>query len=156
YRAARDGNADRAPPPARPPVARPASPRICCSGLPSMSARSEEDAAKIRLVERFLACFEGRWPSENELVELLAPDIRVTDRPNLVNPAGGARDAAGVRAGVEAGRGLLAWQSYQPRDHLVSGDTVVTRMRWSGELAIEVGAWPAGTRLAAWCVAHYR
>jgi hypothetical protein len=29
-------------------------------------------------------------------------------------------------------------------------------MRWSGELAVDAGPWPAGTRMAAWCVAHYR
>jgi hypothetical protein len=33
---------------------------------------------------------------------------------------------------------------------------VVTRMRWTGELAVAAGPWPAGTRMAAWCVAHYR
>ena len=34
--------------------------------------------------------------------------------------------------------------------------SVVTRMRWSGELAIDAGPWPQGTTLSAWCVAHYR
>jgi hypothetical protein len=29
-------------------------------------------------------------------------------------------------------------------------------MRWTGELAIDAGAWAAGTVMAAWCVAHYR
>jgi hypothetical protein len=29
-------------------------------------------------------------------------------------------------------------------------------MRWDGELAVAAGSWPAGTRLGAWCVAHYR
>jgi hypothetical protein len=32
----------------------------------------------------------------------------------------------------------------------------VARMRWSGELAAAAGAWPAGTHMTAWCVAHYR
>jgi hypothetical protein len=54
------------------------------------------------------------------------------------------------------GRALLAWQSYEVRDHVVAGDTVVTRFRWSGELAVDAGPWAAGTRLGAWCVAHYR
>ena len=42
------------------------------------------------------------------------------------------------------------------RDHLPAGDTVVTRFRWSGELAIDAGPWRKGTTLNAWCVAHYR
>jgi len=57
---------------------------------------------------------------------------------------------------LEAGRQLLAWQSYEVRDHVASGDAVVTRMRWGGELAVDAGAWPAGTWMSAWCVAHYR
>jgi ketosteroid isomerase-like protein len=113
-------------------------------------------ADSIAVVERFLASFDRRWPTSEELDDLLAPDVTMIERPNMLKPAGGTRDAAGMRAGIEAGMGLLAWQSYEPRDHVVEGDTVVTRMRWSGELAVDAGPWPAGTRLAAWCVAHYR
>src|SRR3954447_2631964 len=118
----------------------------------------ESDAAgpSIALVERFLAAFDRRWPTEDELDELLAADVRFVERPNLINPAGSERDLRGMRAGIEAGRTLLAWQRYEVRDHVAHGDIVVTRMRWSGELAIDAGPWIRGTRLSAWCVAHYR
>jgi ketosteroid isomerase-like protein len=112
--------------------------------------------ANVDVVERFLAAFDHRWPTEAELDELLAPDVRFVERPNLVSPKGSERDAATMRAGVEAGGKLLAWQRYEVRDHVASGDVVVTRMRWSGELAVDAGPWPKGTRLSAWCVAHYR
>ena len=49
------------------------------------------------------------------------------ERPNLVNPTGTERDAAAMRAGLELGRKLLAWQTYEVRDHVVRDDTVVTR-----------------------------
>jgi ketosteroid isomerase-like protein len=119
---------------------------------------SEADAGSpnVALVERFLAAFDRRWPTEEELAELLAPEVRFVERPNLINPSGSERDAAAIRAGIAQGRRLLAWQSYEPLGHLESGDTVVTRMRWHGELAVDADSWPAGTRLAAWCVAHYR
>jgi ketosteroid isomerase-like protein len=110
----------------------------------------------VAVVDRFLAAFDRRWPTAEELSELLAPDVRLVERPNLLNPTGGERHAAAVRAGIEQGRQLLAWQTYEVRDHVAEGDTVVTRMRWSGELAVPAGQWPAGTRLSAWCVAHYR
>jgi ketosteroid isomerase-like protein len=110
----------------------------------------------IEVVERFLAAFDRRWPTEDELAELLAPDVRFVERPNLVNPAGSERDAAAMYAALATGRRLLAWQSYDVRDHIASGDIVVTRMRWSAELAVDAGPWRAGTRMAAWCVAHYR
>jgi ketosteroid isomerase-like protein len=116
----------------------------------------EASSRNVALVERFLAAFDRRCPTDAELDELLAPDVRFVERPNLVNPKGGERDAAAVRAGIAAGRQLLAWQSYEVRDHVGDGDTVVTRMRWTGELAIDAGPWPKGTRLSAWCVAHYR
>ena len=115
------------------------------------------DAARnIEVVERFLAAFDRRWPTEDDLADLLAPDVRFVERPNLINPAGSERDADAIRAALEVGRQLLAWQSYEARDHVADGETVVTRMRWSGELAVAAGPWPAGTRMSAWCVAHYR
>jgi ketosteroid isomerase-like protein len=113
-------------------------------------------AENVEVVERFLAAFDRRWPAADEFAELVAPDVVFVERPNLINPAGGERDAAAMRAALDRGRQLLAWQSYEVRDHIASGDIVVTRMRWSGELAVDAGPLRAGTRMAAWCVAHYR
>jgi ketosteroid isomerase-like protein len=124
--------------------------------MPGVGQTDNGSARNIHVVERFLAAFTGRWPTEAELDELLAPDVVFVERPNLLSPAGSERDAAATRAGIAKGRQVLARQAYEVRDHVASGDTVVTRMRWSGELAAEVGEWPAGTRLTAWCVGHYR
>jgi ketosteroid isomerase-like protein len=123
-----------------------------------MEVRAADGAAEARIavVERWLAAFDRRWPTGQELDDLLTEDVRFLERPNLVNPTGGVRDRATMAAGIEAGRALLAWQTYEPRDHVAAGDTVVTRIRWSGELAVAAGPWLAGTRLAAWCVGHYR
>ena len=121
-----------------------------------MTDGQESTAENVEVVERFLAAFDRRWPAADELAELLAPDVRFIERPNLINPAGSEGDGAAMRAALDRGRQLLAWQSYGVRDHIASGDIVVTRMRWSGELAVDAGPWPAGTRMAAWCVAHYR
>jgi hypothetical protein len=104
----------------------------------------------------FIAGFDGQWPDEDQLRSLLAPDVRFVERPNLMSPGGSERDLAAIVAGVPAGRRLLAWQSYEVRDHLEQDDRVVVRMRWRGELAIDAGAWKQGTLLSAWCVGHYR
>ena len=121
-----------------------------------MTETRDNRADNIEVVERWLAAFDRRWPTEEELTALLAPDVVFVERPTLLSPSGSVRDAAAMRAGIASGPELLAWQAYDVRDHVASGDTVVTRMRWSGELAVDAGAWTAGTRLAAWCVGHYR
>ena len=121
-----------------------------------MTETRDNRADNIEVVERWLAAFDRRWPTEEELTTLLAPDVVFVERPNLLSPSGSVRDAEAMRAGIARGPELLAWQAYDVRDHVASGDTVVTRMRWSGELAVDAGAWTAGTRLAAWCVGHYR
>jgi ketosteroid isomerase-like protein len=113
-------------------------------------------AANVAVVERWLGSFDRRWPSPQDLDELLAADIVFVERPNMLKPAGDERDGEGMRTGIEMGRKLMAWQTYEVRDHVADGDTVVTRMRWTGELAIDAGPWPAGTLLSAWCVAHYQ
>jgi ketosteroid isomerase-like protein len=110
----------------------------------------------VAAVQRWLDAFNAGWPTEDDLDELVTDDVRFIDRPSLVNPTGSDRDAATTRAGLQAGRALLAWQRYDVRDHLPVGDMVVTRFRWSGELAIDAGPWAKGTTLSAWCVAHYR
>src|SRR3954451_20331517 len=77
-----------------------------------MSDEADATGANIALVERFLAAFDRRWPTEDELDELLAADVRFVERPNLVNPAGSERNLRGMRAGIEAGRTLLASQRW--------------------------------------------
>jgi hypothetical protein len=112
--------------------------------------------ANLDRVLAFVAAFDRRWPSEEELRGLVAPNVRFVERPNLVNPAGSERDLSGMVSGIAAGRQLLAWQSYEVLDHVTQGDLVVLRMRWSGELATDAAAWKRGTLLSAWCVGHYR
>jgi ketosteroid isomerase-like protein len=121
-----------------------------------MEGAGRAASENVAVVEKFVSGFNRRWPTEEELAEVLAPDVVFVERPNLVNPTGTERDAEAMRAGLELGRKLLAWQTYDVRDHVVSGDTVVTRMRWNAEIAVDAGPLAAGTRMSAWCVAHYR
>ena len=107
------------------------------------------------VVDRFLAAFSDRWPTTEELEALLTEDAVFVERPNLLNPAGGERDRAAMLHGAEAGRAVLRWQRYDVRDHLEDGPRVATRLTWSGELRVGLGAWPAGTVLRAQAAAHY-
>ena len=87
-----------------------------------MTETSDNRAENIEVVERWLAAFDRRWPTEDDLAALLAPDVVFVERPNLLNPVGGERDAAAMRAGIARGPELLAWQTYQVRDHVAVGD----------------------------------
>ncbi|MCW2926982.1 MAG: hypothetical protein JWM86_950 [Thermoleophilia bacterium] len=120
-----------------------------------MSEHDHGRAEAIALVERWIDSFNGGWPTDETFDELLTADAVFVERPNLVNPAGSERDIPAMRAGVAAGQGLLADQRYDIDGHVVDGDTVATRMRWRGTLAINAAAWKAGTVLSAFCVAHY-
>jgi ketosteroid isomerase-like protein len=104
-----------------------------------MNEMRDDRARNVQVVERFLAAFTRRWPTDDELAALLAPEVVFVERPNLMSPAGSERNADAIRAGMAKGRELLAWQAYEARDHIASGDLVVTRMRWSGELATDAG-----------------
>jgi len=45
-------------------------------------------AANVEIVERFLASFDHRWPSEEDLAGVLSPEAHLSERPNLLNPSG--------------------------------------------------------------------
>jgi len=68
--------------------------------------------------------------------------------------AGRQRGGRGAVPG--SGQGVPAWQARDVLGHTAFGDAVVTRFRFSGELVIDAAPHAAGTRLAAWCVAHDR
>src|SRR3954451_12987902 len=64
-----------------------ASWRRCRRPSPKMTAMidtPDSTGANVEVVERFLAAFDRRWPAEEELAELVSPQIRFTKRPNLV------------------------------------------------------------------------
>jgi ketosteroid isomerase-like protein len=73
-----------------------------------MTEARDNRAENIEVVERFLAAFTRRWPAQQELDDLVAPDVVFVERPNLINPTGSERDAAAMRTGIDRGRELLA------------------------------------------------
>lgn len=107
-------------------------------------------AALVARVDAWLDAFEGPERGPTAMEDWVATDGVFVEHPNLANPTGSERDRDAMAAGVEAGRGMLARQTYRDRRHVVVGaDHVATRARWEGELAVDVGPWAAGTVLAA-------
>ena len=70
-----------------------------------------------------------------KLAAIIDPDVRFTELPNLINPAGTERGADEALAGFRKGRELLSAQSYDVHSTLVDGDTIAARVTWHGTLA---------------------
>jgi ketosteroid isomerase-like protein len=103
------------------------------------------------VVERYLAVVSDMDASPDALAEFIHPDAHFTERPNLVAPGGRRRDAACARAAFVHSRSLLSENRLDVHEHIVCGDRVVTRATWTGVLANDAGAVPAGTEMRAEC-----
>jgi ketosteroid isomerase-like protein len=71
----------------------------------------------------------------DKLAAIIDPEVRFSEMPNLINPAGTDRGADEALAGFRRGRELLAAQSYDVHSKLVDGDTIAARVTWRGTLA---------------------
>jgi ketosteroid isomerase-like protein len=103
------------------------------------------------LVDRYLAIVGDLDADASELGTLLHLAFRVVEHPNVVAPTGRLRDRAAALAARTHVRTLLSNHRFDVREHIVAGDRVVTRVGWTGVLAVDAGAWPAGTEMRAEC-----
>jgi hypothetical protein len=71
----------------------------------------------------------------DRLAAIMHPDIRFSEMPNLINPAGTERGWDEALAGFEKGRELLSAQSYDVHSRVTEGDTIAARVTWRGTLA---------------------
>jgi ketosteroid isomerase-like protein len=101
------------------------------------------------VIERYLGLIADPTADPAVIGEMLDPEVRFIERPNLFSPRGTERDRAQMLASLAEGRKLLREQRFDVVDHLVSGDTVATRAVWTGMLAVEAPPFSAGSRLRA-------
>lgn len=99
------------------------------------------------VVRRYFDVVADLGSSEDALLEVLHPDVSVTERPNALNPQGTVRDRDAVVAGFVAGKQLLAEQAIEVHELAVSGNRVAVRATWRGtlrhsaELVAYIAAW---------------
>lgn len=104
----------------------------------------------IELIERYIHATAAPATTPEELAALVHPDVEVTIHPNITAPTGTHSTLEEMQAGLKAGQSLMAWQKYEIHGYDVpSPDRVTSQTTWTGELAVELGPWPAGTRLRA-------
>jgi ketosteroid isomerase-like protein len=101
------------------------------------------------VIERYLTLIADPTADPAAIGELLDPEARFIEHPNLFSPRGSERDRAQVLASLKQGRVLVHEQRFDVIDHLVAGDTIATRAVWTGTLAVEAPPFAAGARLRA-------
>jgi uncharacterized protein YceH (UPF0502 family) len=76
-------------------------------------------------------------------------DIVQHEFPNQVVKAGAVRSMNELREASERGRAVVAWQRYDVRNVIESGDWVALEVTWTAAFKIPVGALPAGGEMKA-------
>ena len=101
------------------------------------------------VVRRYFKIVADLGSSPDALRDVLHPAVRVTERPNVLNPRGVVRDRDTVIAGFLAGKQLLAGQTIELLELLVSGNRVAVRATWRGTIAEGTDALAPGAELVA-------
>jgi ketosteroid isomerase-like protein len=101
------------------------------------------------VVRRYFEIVADLDSSADDLLAVLHPTVRITEHPNMITPRGAVRDRDAVVAGFLAGKRLLAAQTFDLHEVLVSGDRVAVRATWRGTLGQGAQRLPAGTELVA-------
>jgi ketosteroid isomerase-like protein len=101
------------------------------------------------VVRRYFEIVADLNSSADDLLAVLHPTVRITEHPNMITPRGAVRDRDAVVAGFLAGKRLLAAQTIDLHEVLVSGNRVAVRATWRGTLGRGTQSVPAGTELVA-------
>lgn len=101
------------------------------------------------VVKRYFEIVADLSSSPQDLLAVLHPTVRITEHPNAMTPCAAVRDRDAAVAGFEAGKRLLAAQTIDVHELLVSGDRVAVRSTWRGTIGQGTQSMPAGTELVA-------
>lgn len=100
-------------------------------------------------VERYFEVVADLNSPPDALLAVLHPDVHIIEHPNAINPRGAVRDRDGALAGFMAGKRLLATQSIDLHEVLVSGSRIAVRATWRGTIGEGTDQMPRGTELVA-------
>ena len=101
------------------------------------------------IVERYFKVVGDLSSPADALLAVLHPDVQITEHPNAINPRGASRDRDAALAAFLAGKQLLAAQTLDLHEILVSGNRVAVRATWRGTISTDTGPLPKGTELVA-------
>jgi hypothetical protein len=122
----------------------------CTVESPGSEAAHLSNDPNIAAVDRYIHATASPTTTAEELAGLVHPEVQVTIHPNITAPTGTRSTLPEMQAGLKGGQSLMAWQKYEIHGHdIPAADRVISRTTWTGELAVALGEWPAGTRLRA-------
>jgi ketosteroid isomerase-like protein len=101
----------------------------------------------LAVARRYLEAIERGEPGDH--LAFYAEDVVQEEFPNRLLPRGATRDLAALREASERGRKVMAAQEYEVLNAVASGDRVALEVRWTGTLAVPLGALPAGGKMRA-------
>ena len=105
--------------------------------------------ATAAVVTRYFSIVADLTSTEDELREVLHPDVVLVEHPNPIRPQGAETDLEACVAGFLAGKALLSHQAIDVHDMVVDGERVAVRSTWTGTVANDAGPLKAGTELTA-------
>jgi ketosteroid isomerase-like protein len=101
------------------------------------------------VVRRYFGIVADLGSPADDLLAVLHPAVRITEHPNAITPRGAVRDRDAAVAGFLAGKRLLAAQTIDVHEVLVSGARVAVRATWRGSVGQATQRLAAGTELVA-------
>jgi ketosteroid isomerase-like protein len=81
------------------------------------------------------------------VLNFFSPDAILEQLPNRIYPQGLRSSASQVPEAFEKGRKILAHQTYEITNQVISGDTVALEVLWTATLAIPFGTLAAGSQM---------
>ena len=97
---------------------------------------------RVMAARRILAAIETG--DEAALRELYAEDLVQVEHPNRLKVKGDRRGLKQILADLKRGKAMLRSERYEVLETVAAGDLVALRVKWTGILAIAVGALQPG------------
>src|SRR5262249_24180545 len=105
------------------------------------------------LIRRYFDLLARFSTDRGAFEEILHPDVRQREFPNLLNRHGQESDLADLLRRAALGKTILAKQSYDITNVVEGTGQAVVEAVWRGELAADVGTLKVGQKLMAYfCV----
>ena len=107
-----------------------------------------DESENVMTARQYLRAIEEGIAFE-ALASFFTPDVVQHEYPNRLRPQGGSAGIEQMREAAARGRQAVAWQRYEVRNAVASGEWVALEVTWTAEVRVEIGSIPAGGQMRA-------